>query len=583
VRMMFKYSATVVVALVWLASSGAPVFGADVTESEGGSACELACELLRNRIESAGFPPRLVVGGEVIYASETLPSFYEQRTYRIAWSGNGGPLPRAHELISSIRKADVDGLRPEDYHLGRIESVLESLPGGSRAGRPLDPALLVDLDLLLTDAFLMYGFHVLDGRLDPESIDPEWHITAPEENLALVLQDALSGNRVTGALSDLLPYTPCYRGLKEARARYKRIASRGGWPFVPEGGKLEVGSGGVRVDSLRARLVASGDLEAGRVEGEGFDRDLEEAVKRFQGRHGLAVDGIVGPKTLAALNETVEARVRQIEVNMERWRWLPRSLGDRFIRINIANFEMELIEAGERIMSMRVMVGKDYRRTPVFSDVMTYLVINPYWNVPRSLAVQDKLPLIKKDPDYLAEQRMRVLDGWGADARELDPSTIDWSEITPETFRWRLRQDPGPWNALGNIKFMLPNKFNVYLHDTPFRDAFDQPDRALSSGCIRLEKPVELAEYLLRGYPEWTRPAIIAAVESGEEKTVRLLEPIPVHMLYCTAWVEDSGEVHFRRDIYGRDSAVADALRSRPPTPEEMMVLDDPGSVESGK
>jgi murein L,D-transpeptidase YcbB/YkuD len=327
------------------------------------------------------------------------------------------------------------------------------------------------------------------------------------------------------------------------------------------------------------RLEASGDLATDEMTGEIFDEALEEAVKRFQGRHGLAVDGVVGPRTLQALNRTAEEHLRLIKVNMERWRWLPRSLGDRFIRVNIADFDMELVEAGERIMEMRVMVGKDYRRTPVFSDVMTYLVINPYWNVPRSLAVEDKLPLIKQDPAYLAGQKMKVLSGWGADAREIDPLTIDWSEVTPETFTWRLRQDPGPKNALGQIKFMLPNKFNVYLHDTPSREAFDRPDRALSSGCIRLEKPIQLAEYLLRGYPEWTRPAILAAIEDGKEQTIRLLEPIPVHILYCTAWVEDTGEVNFRRDIYGRDTAVADALMSRPPRPEDMMVLDETQSM----
>ena len=569
------------VSLAGLAAVVARVQGSEAEEHEGRSACELACELLRNRIESAGFAPRLLVGEEIIYASKTLPSFYERRAYRIAWSGNGGPLIQAYELISSIHRAELEGLRPDDYHLESIEAALGTMRGMGPADRPVDPALLVDLDLLLTDAFLVYGFHLLDGRLDAESIDPEWHIRSPEEDLACVLEDALRRNNVRDALEDLLPSTPCYEGLKEARARYRRLASRGGWPTIPEGRKLEIGSTGMRVELLRRRLGASGDFEDDQVDGERFDRGLEVAVKKFQERHGLSADGVVGPNTLAALNESVEERLRRIEVNMERWRWLPRSLGDRFIRVNIADFEMELIEAGEQIMKMRVMVGRDYRRTPVFSDVMTYLVINPYWNIPQRLAVEDKLPLMKKDPDYLAEHRIRLLSGWGAGAEELDPSAIDWSQVTAETFTWRLRQDPGPWNLLGRLKFMLPNKFNVYLHDTPFRDAFEQPDRAVSSGCIRLEKPVDLAEYLLRGYPEWTRPAILAAIGNGEEETVRLLEPIPVHILYCTAWVEDNGDVHFRRDLYDRDRAVAEALKIEPPTPEEMMVLDEPRAGEN--
>jgi murein L,D-transpeptidase YcbB/YkuD len=557
------------------------VAGVGAREPETRPVCELACELLRNRIEAAGSPPILLVGEEVIYASQTLPYFYERRAYRIAWSGNGGPLPQVYDLISSIRSADREGLRPDDYHLRSIEAALGSLPDMRRDTQPIDPRLLVDLDLLLTDTFLMYGFHLLNGRLDAESIDPEWHIESCEEDLPRVLEDALGANRVREALNDLLPRTPCYNSLKEARAWYRRLAADGGWPMVPEGGKLKKGSSGSRVRLLRERLAASGDLAAGRIHDEIFDGVLEGAVKQFQVRHGLAVDGIVGPNTLAALNETVEERLRQVEVNMERWRWLRRSLGDRFIRVNIANFEMDLFEAGEHIMNMRVMVGKNYRRTPVFSDVMTYLVINPYWNVPRSLAVEDKLPLIRRDPGYLAEQRMQVLSGWGAAAVEIDPSAVDWSRVTAEGFTWRLRQDPGPKNALGCVKFMFPNKFDVYLHDTPSRDLFAQPDRAVSSGCIRLEKPIDLAEYLLRGYPEWTRPAILAAIEKGKEQTVRLLEPIPVHLLYCTAWVEGTGEIHFRRDIYGRDKAVADALMSLPPTPEGMMVLEDPVAADS--
>ncbi len=557
----------------------AAVAGARAPEAR--PACELACELLRNRIEAAGSPPILLVGKEVIYASHTLPAFYERRAYRIAWSGNGGPLPQVHDLLYSIHRADLEGLRPDDYHLRRIEAVLGSLPDMRHAAQPIDPRLLVDLDLLLTDAFLMYGFHLLDGRLDSETIDPEWHIQSPEEDLSRVLEDALGENRVREALESLLPRTPCYQHLKEARARYRRIAADGGWPMIPEGDKLEKGSSGSRVRLLRERLVASGDLAAAGIDGEMFDGMLEGAARRFQERHGLAADGVVGPNTLGALNVPVEERLRQIEINLERWRWLPRSLGDRFIRVNIANFEMDLFEGGERIMNMRVIVGRDYRRTPVFSDVMTYIVINPYWNVPRKLATQDKLPLIKQDPAYLADQKMRVFSGWGADAVEIDPSTVDWSQVTAGGFAWRLRQDPGPKNALGRIKFMFPNKFDVYLHDTPSKGLFAQPDRAVSSGCIRLEEPIELAEYLLRGYPEWTRPAILAAIENGLEQTVRLLEPIPVHILYCTAWVEDTGEIHFRRDIYGRDKAVADALMSLPPTPEQLMALDEPDAADS--
>jgi murein L,D-transpeptidase YcbB/YkuD len=550
------------------------VSAARAQDLESRPPCETACELLRNRIEAAGFPPRLVVGDEVIYASDILPSFYEQRAYRVAWSGNGGPLPQADSLVAAIKRAGIEGLHPEDYHLMEIGTALASLPPRRVPARPVDPRLLVDLDLLLTDAFLVYGFHLLAGRLDPESIDPEWHVEPSEVDLREVLADALAGNRVAGALRDLLPESDSYYGLRKALATYREIVARGGWPLVPEGGRLEKGATGERVDVLGRRLEAEGDLDTGRPEGGAFDDALEDAVKRFQRRHGLEIDGVVGPKTLAALNITAKERLRQIEVNMERWRWLPRDLGDRYIQVNIAGFDLTVFEAGQPIMNMRAITGRDYRRTPVFSDLMTYLVINPYWEVPWNIAVKDKLPLIRQDPGYLADQGIRVFSGWGAEAVEIDPSTIDWSKVTQSGFVWRLRQDPGAKNALGRLKFMFPNKFNVYLHDTPSRELFELPVRAFSSGCIRIEYPIDLAEYLLRGNPQWTRPAILAAIDKGVEQTVRLPEPIPVYILYCTAWVDENGKVSFRNDIYGRDEAVAAALERIPPTPEEFVTTE---------
>jgi murein L,D-transpeptidase YcbB/YkuD len=553
--------------MVWLFLVALLTFGprAHAEDIYQRDACELACESLRNRIEAAGFPPALKVRGEMIYASEALPQFYERRAYRIAWSGNGGPLPQTDSLILAIRSAGAEGLNPQDYHLDKIEAAVRDMRRGRLLPGPIKPALLADLDMLLTDAFLTYGFHLLSGRLDPETIDPEWHIGRSEGDVVTILEGALSRNGVAPALRDLLPRHPCYRRLKGARRSYQRILSEGGWPVIADGPKMQIGSRGDRVTALRRRLEISGDLSPGTAS-EVFDDSLEAAVRRFQRRHGLDVDGVVGPMTLKALDVPAQERVRQIEVNMERWRWLPRALGERYLVINIANFELDVFEAGEKVIGMRVVVGRDYRRTPVFSDVMTYLVLNPYWNVPHRLAVEDKLPLIKQDPGYLASERIRVFQGWGADAVEIDPATVDWSKVTAGNFNYRLRQDPGPQNALGRIKFMFPNRFDVYLHDTPSRSLFDKSVRAFSSGCIRIENPIGLAEYLLRSDPKWARPAILVALGQEVEQTVRLPEPIPVHVLYCTAWVDDDGTVQFRDDIYGRDKAVDEALREGPPT-----------------
>jgi murein L,D-transpeptidase YcbB/YkuD len=381
----------------------------------------------------------------------------------------------------------------------------------------------------------------------------------------LVLQEALAENRIEEALNELRPPQYGYHRLRQVLNRYREIAAAGGWPIISPGPKLEKGSGDPRVSILRDRLMKSGYLDDS-AGGSTFDEGMEKGVIRFQNNHGLAPDGVVGPDTLEALNVSIEDRIRQIELNLERWRWLPYDLGNPHILINMADFHLEVIENVQKVMAMRTIVGKGYRRTPVFSDKMTYLVLNPFWHVPPGIAVKDKLPLIKKDPHYLAKQNMRVFQGWGADAREVDPAQINWTEISERNFNYRLRQDPGPQNALGRVKFMFPNRFNVYIHDTPSRALFKRNQRTFSSGCIRIEKPIDLAEYVLKGDPKWTREAILMAFEKSIEQTVKLSRPIYVHLLYWTAFVNDDGALEFRTDIYGRDRKLDNALKERPPT-----------------
>jgi len=297
-----------------------------------------------------------------------------------------------------------------------------------------------------------------------------------------------------------------------------------------------------------------------------FSPDLEAAVKRFQARHGLDEDGIVGAATMRALNVSAAARVRQIRLNMERWRWLPQDLGARHLIVNIAGFALRLVDHEQEIMRMRVVAGQPYRQTPVFSDTISYLVLNPYWHVPHRIAVEDKLPLIKQNPDYLAQQHMTLLRGWGADAQVIDPATVDWSAVTADNFPYRLRQDPGPQNALGRVKFMFPNRHNVYLHDTPSRSLFTRAERSFSSGCIRLERPLALARYLLADQSAWTAARIQQVLDTNVERTVPLKQKVPVHLQYWTAWAERDGTVHFRRDVYERDASLARALSTPPPS-----------------
>ncbi len=523
-------------------------------------------ELLRSRIEAAGVPPKIGVGEEIIYSSFVLPLFYERRAYRPAWSDDAGSLLLIDDLISAIGQAEQEGLRPADYHLAKLQTILAELRRNQQKGLPPAPHHLVDLDLLASDAFLILGSHYLAGRINPETIDPEWIANRREACLEDILQNALDGQGIAAALEELLPPQPGYARLREALRHYRDLVARGGWPAVPEGAKLQKGDRNPRVSAVRTRLRAEGVLSddpAGELDL--FDDHLDEAVHRFQRCHGLDIDGIVGRATLAALNVSALERSYQIEVNLERWRWLPESLGKRHIIVNIAGFELDVIESGHSVLAMRVVVGRDYRRTPVFSDKITYLVLNPHWEVPLNIAIQDKIPLILKDPEYLSKEKMKVLQGWGAETREIDPVTVDWSRVTEKNFAYRLRQDPGPWNALGRVKFMFPNKFNVYLHDTPSRELFARSERTFSAGCIRIEKPMELAEYLLRGDPNWTGEKIRAAINKGVEQTIRLPEPMPIHLLYSTAWVSQDGVISFRRDIYGRDKSLWDALREEPP------------------
>ena len=524
-------------------------------------------ERIRTRIEAAGVVAEFRAGGEPIYESVVLPDFYERRLYRPAWSDERGPTALADDLVSALRRADLEGLRPEDYHVAGIAAVLAAVRTGAGNDPTRDPDRLAELDLLLTDAFLVYGAHLLAGRVNPETLRPEWLVNRRSADIADVLEVALTSRNVSGALETLVPPQSGYRRLREALARYREVAARGGWPAIPDRWTLRRGDRGPAVTALRERLrLEDGLVPAEHPDGELFDEALEQALKTFQRRHGLVADGTVGAATRAELNVRLEHRVEQLELNLERWRWLPEDLGRRRIVVNIPAFELEVVEDEAVVLALRVVVGRLYHRTPVFSDTMRYIVLNPYWHVPRRIAAEDLLPEVRQDPSYLARHRLRVFPSSTADAREVDPATVDWSAITPAAFPYQLRQDPGPLNALGRVKFMFLNKFNVYLHDTPARPLFEQTQRDFSHGCVRIQHPIELAVYLLRHDPRWNRDALMDALDDAVDRTVPLPEPMPIHLLYWTAWADRDGTIQFRRDIHGRDAPLWKALRAPPPT-----------------
>ena len=533
------------------------------------SVSDQVSELLRDRIGLTMGQQKIVCSLELLCESAVLPRFYLHRDFRPAWIEAEGPGLLAKRLVESIRQADDDGLRPDTYHLKRIEELMTETQLELTTNQPKHPEKLADLDLLLTDAFLLFGSHLSNGRVNPETIRSEWFIKSHHVDLVEALQSALQQRDVEAVLNKLRPQHAGYAALKGALARYRERMALGGWVCVPEGSNLKRGDRDHRVAALRARLnVPVCSVSSNENVSDLFDAALERAVLGFQIRHGLDVDGIVGPATLAALNVRVEDRLRQIKLNMERWRWLPHDFGKRYILVNIPNFQLDMIEHNEIILKMRVIVGKKCRQTPVFNGRMTYMELNPYWHIPPQIAKEDILPEIQRDAQYLDKQKIRVFENWQAEAFELDPAPIEWSQIAPADLSFKFVQDPGPLNALGRLKFMFPNRFSVYIHDTPARGIFKYAKRSFSSGCIRIEKPIELAEYLLKDNPEWTRKELVDTIDNTETRIVRLVEPISVQIVYITAWVDEDGEaVHFRDDVYDRDKPLYQALLERPPIP----------------
>jgi murein L,D-transpeptidase YcbB/YkuD len=464
-------------------------------------------------------------------------------------------------LMKAVDEAYGDGLSPAYYHLSRIRSLVDNAGGELSLG----PNRLADLDILLTDAFITLGCHLSAGCVNPVTAASEWFAKGGKVDVASLLEQALKKKQIREALMALRPEKGIYTRLRRTLALYRELAVKGEWPLLSAGLRMKKGFKSDRVVELRKRLASSGDLRADEATGgDIFDDRLEQSVIIFQKRHGLKADGVVGRDTHNALNVPLKQRIRQMELNMERLRWILGNLEERFIVVNIADFQLDVIENDKPILSMKVVVGKPYQSTPIFTAKMTYIVINPSWNIPGSIARKEILNKIEKNPHYLSDQNIEVLEGRGSRERGIDPETIDWSRITENALPYWFRQKPGPLNALGQLKFMLPNRYDVYLHDTPAKRLFSENVRTFSHGCIRIEKPIELAEYLLRDDPRWKRDTLIAAIDKGTEQIVQIPHPLSVHFLYLTAWVDESDTLQFRNDIYGRDKRLDEALRKRP-------------------
>jgi murein L,D-transpeptidase YcbB/YkuD len=452
------------------------------------------------------------------------------------------------------------GLDPHFYIVALLVLRRQEATKGFLTRKGFDPGSAGELDVWLTYLYMKYASDLADGLSDLAHADPNWRIEPEKFDPARHLEDALQAGAVERSLLDLTPQNLQYRRLRQVLSHYKEIAARGGWPALPAKLRLKAGQRSPHTVTLARRLAATGDYAAGNVPPDGqqatYDTALQEAVKRFQRRHGLTDDGVVGGAVVAEMNVPVERRIREIELNLERWRWLPRDLGSRHILVNIPEYRLEVWEGDRVPLTMRVVVGKQDTPTPIFNDEMTYIVLSPYWNVPPDIAKDETLPEILKDPGFLERANMEVVDASGT---PVDPAMIDLED--PASYRFR--QKPGAQNSLGLVKFMFPNQYNVYLHDTPTDSLFARASRSFSHGCVRVEQPLALAQYVLRDQPDWTRERLEEAMHAEEERVVKLREPIPVYLGYWTARVSADGVLQFRKDVYGIDARQTRLLAER--------------------
>jgi murein L,D-transpeptidase YcbB/YkuD len=501
------------------------------------------------------------IQGTRIAFRDLLQDFYARRAFRPAW----GDAQNAADLRRAVTGSAADGLNPADYFLPLLEDLARQASGPAAT-----PTLLAQQDILQTEALLRLGYHLSFGKVDPETFDPRWNYgrVLDDRDVPGRIERTLAARDIYQRIEALKPTHRLYGALKRELARYSAAAGTPEPPPVPAGPSLKPGAIDPRVPLLRARLVASGDLVAnGAEDSDSYDAALETAVRRFQQRMGLESDGVVGAGTVTELNIPATERIRQLRVNLDRGRVLMHDLPEQFVIVNIAGYEAYLVRGQDIAWSGRVQVGKTYRQTPLFRSEINYLVFNPTWTVPPGIIANDILPAARKDPASISRRGLKVLDSSG---HEVDPASIDWSRFRSGHIPYTLRQDPGPNNALGRVKLMFPNPYLVYLHDTPSQALFDRAERAFSSGCVRVERALELAALVLDEPDRWNTQSVASVIAGGKLQNVTLKRRMPVLLAYWTAWVDPQGHVNFRRDLYGQDAKWAEALdapfrvRSRP-------------------
>lgn len=514
-----------------------------------------------NNVGTSGFVSEILKSKAIqghsykLYNPSILTDFYARRGNLAAWTS----FKNIEDALSALFQTYEDGLDPQDYRYGELKELYAVL----RSDSILDNSAYAEFDVMLSDVLLTAAAHLVSGKVNPSSLKNQWSIEVVNYNqkyqdIPGMLQKALDNESIPEEVERLKPSHYMYTGLKQALKDFRKFELNGGWEAIPEGKTINKGEQDARVPLLRKRLLASGEMEPYQpADSTIYDARLFEIIKLVQKKYGIEVDGNLGKATVEALNLSVDYRIQQIRANLERGRWVLQDLEKKYIAVNIAGFELYLIDDGLEVLTSPVMVGRYQTQTPVFKSNMSHIVLNPTWTVPRSLNAQ-YIANQKKNPSYLDKENMEVVTYSG---KVLDHKTLKWEKYNEANFPYMFRQRPGPKNALGEMKFMFPNDYSIYLHDTPSRGLFTRDLRAFSHGCIRTQEIHALAEELLKANNEgWTQAKLKKELASGKTITVNLKERIPILLLYWTAGIGFNQNFYFKSDIYHRDDALIDAL-----------------------
>ncbi|WP_192348503.1 murein L,D-transpeptidase [Algoriphagus sp. Y33] len=492
-----------------------------------------------------------------------IRDFYIKRDYLEIWLFNGTLSNSGKELLAQIEDSRYDGLQPEDYNLSQIYQLSSNPDKKNKKFRNLSSAQKVDLELLLTDGFLRLSHDLERGKVDPSTLDSNWKFEEKDTdvNYTSLLEEVASGKAVDKLFARLYPSSALYAQGRDAIKELYEIQKNDTltWEFEPVEGAIKVGEEHAAIPVLRKRLIFWGFLKSYDMEAPNlFDSTMFEGLRKYQEANGMNPDGVIGSLVAESLNKSPQNLIDIASINMERLRWMPKIDWDQeMVLVNIANYQLDYMNKSDTVFTAKVIVGKEYNESPTFTAPMSYIVFSPYWNIPESITNDEIIPSVRKNKGYLAEKNMEVVSGSG---EPVNAKNVDWSK-SGDDFPYRVRQKPGGDNSLGLVKFMFPNEYNIYIHDTPARSLFERESRALSHGCIRIQNPDQFAKILLNN-KSWDEEKIQEAMHQDKEEVVELDREIPVVLVYMTFWADKGGKANFRYDVYERDKALLKALRA---------------------